>query len=88
MTRGERTAFNRAPTEGSRFLGQAVHRATNQTLEGEYNMRFLYRTRGPDFIDTMTGEQIELTTPEQVGAHMARPGYDGVTYSTYTLPTQ
>jgi hypothetical protein len=39
-----------------------------------------------DFLDTTTGKFIELTTPRQVGAHLARPGYGGVTISTYALP--
>jgi hypothetical protein len=51
-----------------------------------YPGRFVYNTVGPDFLDTTTGELIELTTPRQVAAHLAKPGYNGVTISTYTLP--
>lgn len=87
MTRGEAAAFSRNPAAGSRFLGQAVHRETAQSLFREYGGRVEYRRAGPDFLDTFTGQRIELTTPGQVGAHMRRPGYDGVSYSTYMLPS-
>ena len=38
------------------------------------------------FVDRTTGEMLELTTPGQVGAHLARPGYANVTMCTYVLP--
>jgi hypothetical protein len=78
-------AYSVNPANGSRFLGSAVHEATAATLRQLYPGRFLYNRVGPDFIDTMTGEVLELTTPGQVRAHMAKPGYR-VTYSTYDLP--
>jgi len=74
------------PAAGSRFFGTAVHKATARLLETRYPDRFIYNTVGPDFLDTMTGKFIELTTPRQAAAHLARPGYDAVTISTYTLP--
>lgn len=74
------------PGLASRMLGQAVHRSTADALDEAYPGRFLYSTRGPDFVDTETGEMLELTTPGQVGSHLARPGYGGVTMCTYTLP--
>jgi hypothetical protein len=64
----------------------AVHKATARVLEMRYADRFTYKTIGPDFLDATTGKFIELTTPRQAAAHLARPGYDAVTISTYTLP--
>jgi hypothetical protein len=70
----------------SRTLGQAVHRLTAGALDEAYPGRFLYFTRGPEFVDTETGEMLELTTPGEVASHAARPGYDAVTMCTCTLP--
>jgi hypothetical protein len=75
------------PSLTSRMLGQAVHRRTAGALDEAYPGRFWYRTRGPDFVDRTTGEMLELATPGQVGAHLARPGYANVTMCTYVLPT-
>lgn len=86
LSRAEQAAFEGDPSRGSRFLGQAVHRATTTALRAEFPGRFIYQTHGPDFIDTATGEVLELTTPGQVLAHMARAGYEGISYSTYVLP--
>lgn len=85
---GELRAFNANPEQGSRFLGQAVHRATYESLQEQFPGQFKYSTIGPDFLDLLSGERIELTTPGQVGAHMARPGYENASYSTYLLPKQ
>jgi hypothetical protein len=79
-------AYLANPAAGSRFLGTAVHNATARVLEMRYTGRFIYKVIGPDFLDTTTGKFIELTTPRQAAAHLARPGYGGVTISTYTLP--
>jgi hypothetical protein len=79
-------AYLANPATGSRFLGTAVHNATARVLEMRYTGRFIYKVIGPDFLDTTTGKFIELTTPRQAAAHLARPGYGGVTISTYTLP--
>ena len=79
-------AYAADPANGSRFLGTAVHESTAASLRDLYPGRFLYNRVGPDFIDTATGEMLDLTTPGQVGAHMAKPGYRWVTYPTYTLP--
>jgi len=86
LSTAEQNAFKANPSMSSMFAGQAVHRGTSASLRKLYEDRFLYSTKGPDFLDTLTGEQIELTTPGQVGAHMARPGYGEMTYSIYTLP--
>ena len=84
MTRGEQAAYLENPDAGSRFLGQAVHNATADSLQQIYGNRFIYSRIGPDFLDTHTGELIELTTPGEVSAHMARPGYRSVNYATYS----
>ena len=68
----EEIAYRKNPAGGSRFLGQAIHRATAQALNSAYPGRFRYHTRGHDFTDTLTGEAIELTTPLQVPHHMRR----------------
>jgi hypothetical protein len=86
MSEREWIAYSLNPAGGGRFLGTAVHKATAETLEMAYPERFIYNRVGPDFIDTVTGKGIELTTPGQVGAHMAKPAYGGVTFATYTLP--
>jgi len=85
MSKGEARAFQRSAEDGARFLGQAVHRATARALKKEFPGRFEYYTRGPDFLDRLTGEMIELTTPGQVGRHMLRPGYGGASFVTYLL---
>jgi hypothetical protein len=86
MTEKQLDAYLRNPAAGSRFLGTAVHDATAEALQMRYPYRFTYNLIGPDFLERTTGELIELTTPRQVGAHLARPGYGRVTISTYTLP--
>jgi hypothetical protein len=78
-------AYLKDTSAGGRFFGTAVHEATADALNEAYPGRFLYQMVGPDFIDTATGEVLELTTPGQVGAHKAKSGYDAVTYSTYVL---
>ena len=85
LSRAELDAYERDPAAGRRFLGHALHRAVADALDEQFQGRFIYRTRGPDFIDTSTGEMIELTTPAQVGSHMARPGYGAMSYSTYSF---
>jgi hypothetical protein len=85
-TANQLRAYLANPASGSRFLGTAVHKATARLLEIRYPNRFIYRIVGPDFLDTTTGKFIELTTPRQTAVHLARPGYSGVTISTYTLP--
>ncbi|MBC7274912.1 RHS repeat-associated core domain-containing protein [Nocardioides sp.] len=87
LSAAERAAMEAEPSLTARMLGQAVHRNTAEALEQAYPGRFIYRTRGPDFVDTTTGEMLELTTPGQVGSHLARPGYADVTICTYVLPT-
>jgi len=84
LTTGERAAYLANPAGGSRFLGQGAHRATASALEKAYPGRFSYSTRGPDFLDKLTGEVIELTTPGQVGAHAMRDPYTNIV--TYSLP--
>ena len=79
-------AYTANPANGGRFPGTAVHESTADALRELYPGRFQYNRIGPDFWDLTTGEELELTTPGQIGAHMAKPGYGAVTYSTYTLP--
>jgi RHS repeat-associated protein len=87
MSLRQRAAFDSNPAAGSRFLGQTVHNQTAGALEELYGGRFQYQRVGPDFIDTSTGQRIELTTPGQVGAHQAKGGaYKNAAYSTYVLP--
>ena len=62
------------------FMGTAVHKATAEELWPQ----FAYRTVGPDFLEKETGTMVELTTPGQVGAHVARGGdYVNALYATY-----
>ena len=86
LSPAELAAMEADPGLASRMLGQAAHRLTADALDEAYPGRFLYYTRGPDFVDTETGERLELTTPGQVGSHRARPGYDAITMCLYTLP--
>ena len=86
LSPAERAAMDDNPGLTSRMLGQAVHRSTADTLDEAYPGRFLYSTRGPDFVDTTTGEKLELTTPGEVASHLTPPGDDSVTMCTYTLP--
>jgi hypothetical protein len=87
LSPAERAAMDADPGLTNRMLGQAVHRLTAAALDEAYPGRFLYFTRGPDFVDTETGEKLELTTPGEVASHRARPGYDAVTMCVYILPT-
>jgi hypothetical protein len=73
LSRAEQKAYLANPARGSRFLGQAVHRATAGELERQYPGRFTHHLKGPDFVDGQTGHVIELTTPNQVAAHMGPP---------------
>ncbi|MGE3240458.1 MAG: RHS repeat-associated core domain-containing protein [Pirellulales bacterium] len=83
----EQLAYAENPTGGSRFLGTAVHRATEKALEKLYRGRFEYNPIGPDFRDTLTQELVELTTPGQVATHIAKGGaYAAAKYATYVLP--
>lgn len=86
LSPAERGAYQGNPVGGSRFLGQAVHRAARDELDVQFKGRFNYFTRGPDFYDNYTRAYVELTTPASVAAHLARPGYEGVAYALYTLP--
>lgn len=86
LSPAERAAMQSQPWLEKPMLGQAVHRSTAGALDEAFPGRFQYSTRGPDFLDTLTGERLELTTPGQVGAHLRRPGYEGVTMCTYVLP--
>lgn len=64
------------------------HNETARELTRRYgDGRFIYRRRGPDFLDSETGAVVELTTPRQVTRHVNRPGYGSVIdYATYELP--
>jgi RHS repeat-associated protein len=84
LTPRETTAYLSNTAGGSRFLGQAVHRATDQSLQATNPGRFIYSTRGPDFVDTLTGEIIELTTPGRVAPHALRDPFTNIV--TYVLP--
>lgn len=79
----EIAAFAANPTAGARFVGTAIHRLTAAALEAAYPGRFVYHpNRGPDFLDTVSRQFIELTTEAQRGAHQARyPGVEVVTYA-------
>ncbi|UJP39147.1 RHS repeat-associated core domain-containing protein [Cellulomonas palmilytica] len=87
LSPAERAAMEAQPWLRNPMLGQAVHRNTASALDEAFPGRFQYSTRGPDFLDTLTGQRLELTTPGQVGAHLRRPGYEGVTMCTYVLPS-
>lgn len=87
MSAQAQQAYVDNPASGSRFLGTAVHNATNGALKDVYGPRFRYQNLGPDFLDTSTQSYIELTTPSQIDAHAARGGpYTNVEYATYVLP--
>jgi hypothetical protein len=61
-------------------MGKAVHRATAEELGDQ----FVDHTVGPDFLEEETGNLVELTTPGQVAAHVARGGdYVNALYATY-----
>jgi hypothetical protein len=79
--------FVRTPKMSQYILGQGVHEATEKALERLYPGRFEYRKIGPDFFDNVAGREIELTTPGQVNAHVAKGGaYSTADYATYVLP--
>lgn len=88
LSAAERNAMDAHPGLRSRMLGQAVHRNTAQRLEELFPGQFEYRLQGPDIVDKVTGEMLELTTsnPRTIAEHLARPGYENVTICTYVLP--
>jgi hypothetical protein len=71
------------------FRGTLLHRMTADALDNLYGLgRFIYSTRGVDFTDTATGDQVELTTLRQIAAHIARGGdyaNPATGYATYIL---
>ena len=73
MKRGELRAYMADPSKGSRYIGHAVHRATDAELRALYGSRFQYdATRAFDFLDRATGQAIELTTRGGYWTHMQR----------------
>lgn len=87
MSEPQWEAYSKNPARGSRFLGNAVHDATNAALKNQFGNRFQYNRIGPDFLDKLTGKFIELTTPGQVRSHLAKGGlYELASYATYLLP--
>jgi RHS repeat-associated protein len=86
LSQAERAALAKQPYLERMYLGQAVHRATADILR---SAGYRYSTLGPDFVTTIGGAPlyIELTTPLQVAAHMARGGlYSIAKIITYVLP--
>ena len=80
MSPKEINAYLADPSKGQRFMGTAVHRATEASLQKLHPGRFNYNaTRPYDFIDKVTGQAIELTTKKGVKTHINR-GADIVTY--------
>ena len=87
MTQGQYNAYINTPAVASAQYGTAVHRATANALENLYPGVYKYNTIGPDFLNTTTGQYIELTTPGQVAAHAAKGGaYTNAAYATYVIP--
>lgn len=82
LTRKEKDAMDKNPALRKMFLGQAVHRATNEALGHLYPNRFDYFTKGEDFVDTATGEVLELTTPGEILKKIRKYG-DSVGILTY-----
>jgi RHS repeat-associated protein len=81
MSPREIKAYLADPENGSRFLGHAVHRATESALQKLHPGRFDYNaTRAFDFLDKSTGQAIELTTKKGLKTHQNR-GADLVTYN-------
>jgi hypothetical protein len=81
MTRKQWRAFTNNPKVAKMQLGQGVHNAINKILQKLYYERFQYFRKGPDFLDNLTGEYIEVTTSKQLTEHMKRyaeklPGVD------------
>ncbi|WP_343820754.1 hypothetical protein ISN75_05515 [Dyella marensis] len=85
MSEAEKRAFLANPAAGSRFLGQAVHNATDLGLREQYPGRFIYSRIGPDFLDTTTGNLIELTTTAAKAAHASKVGYENVLWALYNF---
>ena len=84
LTPAEKNAYRQNPQKGSRFLGQAIHRGTDEQAELEFPDRFKYNLKGPDFLDKLTKEYVELTTPGCKREHELR--YPGIEIVTYTMP--
>jgi hypothetical protein len=72
MKPGQWNAFIKNSKVASMQLGQGMHNGINEILEEIYGERFRYFRKGPDFLDTLTGEYIEVTTVKQLTEHMKR----------------
>ncbi len=86
MTEKMWLAYLANPAIGSRFVGRAVHEGVAAILEDLYPKRFQYYRKGPDFLDTLTGQRVELTTPGQLQPHKIRyKSYKELEYATYEI---
>ncbi len=86
LSQAERDALLREPWLEKMYMGQAVHRYTATILQEE---GYLYHLIGPDFEILFADGPVfvELTTPLQVAAHIARGGlYELAQIITYVLP--
>jgi hypothetical protein len=58
--------FLNNPETSSMFRGTAIHNATADILRQDNAARFIYNpSYGPDITDTITGQQIEISTEAQ-----------------------
>jgi hypothetical protein len=81
MSPKEIKAYLADPAKGARFIGHAVHRATEKVLQKMHPGRFDYNATRPfDFLDKVTGQAIELTTKKGIKTHLNRAA-DIVTYN-------
>jgi RHS repeat-associated protein len=86
MSEGMADAYEADPANGARFLGQMVHKLTNEFLQKVYPNRFIYQTVGEDFIDTEDAITIELTTYNAFWSHWIKAGtYQMCEYVFYVI---
>jgi RHS repeat-associated protein len=84
LTPRQRAACARDPRLCRAFVGTLVHELTRDALQSMYGSRFRYQRRGIDFIDTLTGERVELGTAAQYAEKLGK--YPNDVVATYPSP--
>jgi RHS repeat-associated protein len=87
LSQDQLDAAEEEPWRKWQYRGSEVHKMTAAELAARYGKRFIYHTVGVDFLDTLTGKLIELTTPGQVANHKKKGGdYATCDYARYKFP--
>ncbi len=88
VPRASAAAVRGNPALARAEIGTYIHVTTAERLAAEYPGRFIYRTIGPDFYDTVGGGFVELTTVRSLAEHSARYAHIDaiIDYAIYGVP--